>query len=150
MIDADHDGEVERTVYGIVQPQRPLMTDSADAGNAPVTPPDAPGSTVTPPVVLAEALKRLARGSPTDLAALLHDVETHAVVDGTQVTAHCHCLKLDGNGRPRIDDLVKVVAEQVLDYTIPRSEIREALEEVQRSKSTQRFVRLTNDAKKLF
>jgi hypothetical protein len=63
---------------------------------------------------LAEALERLARGTPTDLAALLYDVERHAVVGGTNVTAHCHCLRLDGNGRPRIEALVAAVAEHVL------------------------------------
>jgi hypothetical protein len=92
----------------------------------------------------------MARGSSTDLAGLLHDVETHAVVDGTKVTAHCHCVKLDGNGRPRVDDLVRVVAEHILDYAIPRSEIRRAQEEFNRSKSTQKLVRLHNTAKSLF
>ena len=99
---------------------------------------------------LEKALKRLARGEPTDLAGLLHDIERHVVIDGTKVVAHCHCLKLDGNGRPRIEDLVKVVVEHVLDYAIPRSQIREALEECVQKHSTQKLVRLTNDAKRLF
>ena len=47
------------------------------------------------------------------MGGLLHDVESHVTVDGTLVTAHCHCLKLDGNGRPRTEDLVKVVGEYV-------------------------------------
>lgn len=99
---------------------------------------------------LAEALTRLARGTPTSLNGILHEVESHAVVDGTKVSAHCHCLKLDGNGRPRIDDLVKVVAEHVLGYAIPRSQIREAKEELDQTGSPEKFVRLTNEAKALF
>lgn len=100
--------------------------------------------------LLEAALTRLARGDKTTLSALLHDVESHAVVEGTMVTAHCHCLKLDGNGRPRIADLVAGIAEHVLDYAIPRSQIREASEEFVRTKSTQKLVRLTNEAKELF
>lgn len=106
------------------------MTTNADAMGAAATLPAA--STTTPQEPLAAALARLARGTPTDLSALLHDVERHVVVDGTNVTAHCHCLTLDGNGRPRIEDLVEAVAEHVLDYAIPRSEYRAAREEVAR------------------
>lgn len=100
--------------------------------------------------LIGDALRRLARGAPTDLIGLLHDVESHVRIDGTFVTAHCHCLKLDGNGRPRIEDLVKVIAEHVLDYAIPRSQIREAEEELQRNRSTQKIVRLADEARSLF
>jgi len=99
---------------------------------------------------LEDALKSLARGTPTTLAGLLHDVESHVVVDGTKVTTHCHCLKLDGNGRPRIEDLVRVITEHVLDYAIPRSQIREADEEYQLTRSTQKFLRLASEAESLF
>lgn len=99
---------------------------------------------------LAAALGRLARGTPTDLAALLHDVERHVVVDGTNITSHCHCLTLDGNGRPRVDDLVDAVAEHILDYAIPRNEYRAANEEATRTGSSQKVVRLHTKARKLF
>lgn len=99
---------------------------------------------------LADSLMRLARGTPTAFAGLLHDVESNAIVNETKVTAHCHCLKLDGNGRPRIEDLVRVVAEHILDYAIPRAEIREANEEFSRTGSTQKIIRLANEAKSLF
>jgi hypothetical protein len=104
----------------------------------------------TPPEPLARALARLARGAPTDLSALLHDVERHVVVNGTNIIAHCHCLTLDGNGRPRIEDLVEAVAEHVLDYAIPRSEYRAAREEADRTGSSQKIVKLHTRARKLF
>lgn len=115
----------------------PLNTASSTGGESPATP-------------LEETLKRLARGEPTALAGILHNVESHAVVEGTEVTAHCHCLKLDGNGRPRIEDLVRVTVEHILDYAIPRSQIREAHDEYVQTRSTQKLVRLANDAKELF
>jgi hypothetical protein len=127
------------------------MTIGADPKGAGATPPASTTTSTTPPQdSLEEALKRLARGTPTALGGLLHEVESHVTVDGTMVTAHCHCLKLDGNGRPRTEDLVKVIAEHVLDYAIPRSQIREADEEYQRSRSTQKLVRLTDEARSLF
>lgn len=96
------------------------------------------------------ALIRLVRGEATSLSGLLHNVENHVVVDGTKVTTHCHCLKLDGNGRPRIEALVSAVAEHVIDYAIPRRQISEAYDELSRTRSTQKIVRLANDAKRLF
>ena len=71
------------------------MTNSADAMTAAATPPAS--TTTTPPPIdqIAEALKALARGAPTDLSGLLHDVESHAEVGGTRVTVHCHCIQLD-------------------------------------------------------
>ena len=111
----------------------------------------APTSTTTVAgEAVGEALKRLARGTEKDFAALLYDVERHVVVDGTNITAHCHCLTLDGNGRPRIEDLVEGVAEHVLDYAIPRSEYRAAEDEARRTGSSQKIVRLHTKAQMLF
>jgi hypothetical protein len=81
---------------------------------------------------------------------VLHEIETHVLVDGTRVTAHCHCLKLDGNGRPRVEPLVNAVIDHVIDYAVPRSVIREAREELERTGSTRKFARLQNEAKELF
>ncbi len=127
------------------------MTSNASTIGGTTPSPSSPMTFTAPPQEpIEEALKRLARGTPTDLSGLLHDVESHVVVDDTLVTAHCHCLKLDGNGRPRTEDLVKVIAEHVLDYAIPRSHIREADEEYRKRKSTQKLVRLADEARSLF
>lgn len=112
--------------------------------------PPALSTTATASEPLRDALKRLARGTEKDLSALLYDVERHVVVDGTNVTAHCHCLTLDGNGRPRIEDLVEGVAEHVLDYAIPRSEYRTAEDEARRTGSHQKIARLYTKARQLF
>lgn len=120
-----------------------MNSSSAQMGVTPAT----PAASANP---IAAALARLARGAPTDLSALLHDVERHVLIDGTNVVAHCHCLTLDGNGRPRVESLVEAVAEHVLDYAIPRSEYRAAREEADRGGSSTKVVRLHTKAKKLF
>lgn len=126
------------------------MTANAHTLRDTGTPPGAEGLPATSQGPLADALSGLARGTATSLTGLLHDVESHVTVDGTLVTAHCHCLKLDGNGRPRVEGLVKVITEHVLDYAIPRTQIREAYEEFQKTRSTQKLVRLTEEARSLF
>lgn len=128
------------------------MTTSADATGAAVMPPawTTPPKGTPPVDQIAEALKALARGQPSDLGGLLHDVESHADVGGTKVTAHCHCLKLDAHGRPKVEHLVRLIAEQVTAYAIPRTKIREAGEEFAGSKNPDKFNRLYNDARKLF
>lgn len=124
------------------------MTTKANAMGPAVSP---PASTTTPKVdEIAEALQALARGTPTDLAGLLYDVESHAVVDKTNVTAHCHCIQLDAHGQPKTNHLVRLIAEQVTAYAIPRTTIREAGEDFAKTKNPEKFNRLHNDAKKLF
>jgi hypothetical protein len=127
-----------------------MTTPDGGTGAGAAAPNSATGSQGDGNESVEEALRRIARGEPTAFAGLLHDVESHVTIEGTLVTAHCHCLKLDGNGRPRIEDLVKVIAEHVLDYAIPRKHIREAEEEWQKSRSTQKLVRLANEARNLF
>src|SRR4051812_21086395 len=104
----------------------------------------------TDPTVLAEALQRLARGEKEDLNGLLTDVELHAKIENTNVVFHLHCLRLDGNGRPRVRDLVRAVCEHILDFAIPRSEINAAKAKMKASGSTAAFLRLTREAKSLF
>lgn len=103
-----------------------------------------------PATGLAEVLISLARGGPSELAALLHDIELHATVDGTQVTCHCHSLKLDSAGRPRIEELAKAVAEYATEFAIPRSKIASAVDYAQNSGSVSQLNRLYDEARSLF
>ena len=96
------------------------------------------------------ALLRRARGTVEELSALLHDVTTHAVVNSTRVTFHCHCLKFDGNGRPRVDDLVSAISDHILDFAVPRSAIAEAYAEYERTGATALLMRLRSEATSLF
>lgn len=110
----------------------------------------APQPDAAPGAGLAESLDRLVRGQPQSLNGLLHDVEVHTTLDGSRVVCHCHSLKLDGNGRPRVRDLVKAICDNVLDFAIPRSKIAEAKAEMQASGSTAKLVRLAVEARRLF
>lgn len=78
------------------------------------------------PTALKSALNSLLRGSSTDLDAYFADVQTHASLAGTKATVHCHALKLDAGGKPRIKDLARCIAGRVIEYAIPRGRIAEA------------------------
>jgi hypothetical protein len=81
---------------------------------------------------------------------MLHDVELHATVDGTKVTCHCHSLKVDAAGRPRIEDLVAALAGMAVEFAVPRSQFDEALEHHRRTGSVVRMMLLHEQAKSLF
>jgi Cap4 SAVED domain len=104
--------------------------------------PDAP--------TLAVALSNLARGDPASLDAYLVSVERDVPVEGTKTRAHCYFLAVDGNGRVRVADFVQRICEHVIDFAIPRSKIREASDYLRRTGSTQKWVRLSREAKDLF
>jgi hypothetical protein len=99
---------------------------------------------------LARALHRIARGDRRDFDALLHDVELHAVIDGTRVTCHCHSIRVDGVGRPRVADLVDAICESVVEFAIPRRDIERAKARDAQTGTTREVMRLGNMARGLF
>lgn len=105
---------------------------------------------ITDTTVLEEAFQRLARGVKDDLSGLLTDVEVHVKIENTRVTLHLHCLRLDGNGHPRVRDLVRAICENILDFAIPRSDINAARKKMDADGSTTAMVRLMNEARSLF
>lgn len=114
------------------------------------TPSQQGSSSVLAQDLIAEALLKLARGTPGHLSSFLHCVEGHAEVDGTKIISHTHCLTLDGNGRPRIRDFIEQLVTHVLDYAIPRSDIANAEKQRAETGSTAGYLRLHNEARKLF
>jgi len=77
---------------------------------------------------LARGFERIARGEPSDLLSDLVALEAHAEMGGTRAQTHCYALALDGMGWPRAGLLVDTVCSLVIEYAIPRSKIREAVE----------------------
>lgn len=112
--------------------------------------------TAIPPVAaidndaVQEILERIARGDPTDLDAVLHTVEQHAVIKGTRITTHTHCIALDGNKKPRIGEFAKQIAQYVTEYAIPRSRIEDAYAHQTRTRMSNRVNRIAADARGLF
>lgn len=104
--------------------------------------PDAP--------VIAKSLADLARGDPASLDAYLIPVERDLSINSTQTHLNCYFLAVDGNGRIRVGDFVQRVCDHLVDFAIPRSKIQEASEELARTGSSRRWMRLAREAKSLF
>gem|GEM_PF-279453 len=75
---------------------------------------------------MKELIEKLIRSGGEGIDSYFTEVKTHLSVTGTKALAHCYFLNLDGNGRPRTGDLANFIAMNILDYSIPRSEINEA------------------------
>src|SRR5690242_17709528 len=91
---------------------------------------------------LAKRCGELLRESPVALDAYLTTVCTGTVVNGTRASAHCHVVGLDGNGRPRVAGLAKLLATSVIQYCIPRSEIERAKQALIRTNNPREMVAL--------
>lgn len=102
------------------------------------------------PASLAECLIPLLRRQADDLSAYLEMVACDVSITKTNTHAHCHFVALDGNKRPRVNDFAKCVAEKIVDYAIPRSEINRAMKEAQTLNSTAPITRLNTKARNLF
>ena len=103
---------------------------------------------MTDPVL--DSLENLARGKSSDLLACLTKTTAAEVIDGTRCTAHCYHVKLDGNGRPLVSDLIRAVSDAVLDYAIPREQISAARQRLEQTGAADSFSRLVKEARALF
>jgi hypothetical protein len=83
-----------------------------------------PATPSAPPATgLAARLEQLLRGERTELDGLLATVETHTNIPDTRTCVHCHAIRLNGNGIPRVNDLAREAVNHLVDYAIPRSQI---------------------------
>jgi Cap4 SAVED domain len=102
------------------------------------------------PDLISEALDSLLRGKSNALDAYLTTVTSVATIDKTKASVHCHCIRNDGNENPRFRDLARCLAERVVDYAIPRSEIKLAQKQDLEDNTTANVTALTKKAKALF
>jgi hypothetical protein len=102
------------------------------------------------PAWLLEAFDELKGRDPDLLAAALAAWGTEIALKGTKASCRCHFVLCDGNGRPRVDALVDLLARQVQDYCIPRSRREEAYRYFRRTRSSAMFSALEREARELF
>lgn len=100
--------------------------------------------------IINDSLRSLARGDAVDVKSYLNNIETHFDIAGCKFIWHCHSIKLDGNGRPRVNAFIEFLTGCVLDYAIPRSSINEAFDEFGKTKSSNKVMLLHNQARELF
>jgi hypothetical protein len=100
--------------------------------------------------LIGSAIASLIRGDSRDLDPFLHVIETHTAMTECSGVYHCHAIRLDGNGRVRLRDLMAYLASTIVDYAVPRSKINEAYNQFVKTNSTAALVRLARQAQQLF
>lgn len=98
----------------------------------------------------ASAFLKLARTDPGHLDAYLCCAEDSKQLNGTTATLRCHVVREDAQGHVRMDALIERLSQTVLDYSIPRSRIREAYDLYRTTGSTQPLMALRDEAQNLF
>lgn len=96
-----------------------------------------------------DAFMRLLRSNPDDLDAYFGDIAVSTVLPSTKATVHCRYLKLDGNKTPRVKGLAERLARELVNYSIPRSDI-EAAKANDAGHDTKHTVALYRKANRLF
>ena len=98
---------------------------------------------------LVGAVQRLVRGGWDEVESSLVTYGDPIDVDGTQSTVRCHFLRSDPLGNPRLKTLAQQLANQIVNYCIPRTEL-EKIRSLPLDRQVPEITRLANDAARLF
>lgn len=118
--------------------------DLSDETNSTTAVAPAPASALT-----FDRFLQLLRSEPHSLDAYFGEIAASSVLPSTQATVHCHYLKLDGNNAPRVNGLAERLARELVNYSIPRSDI-EAAKAADSGHDTKHLVALYRKANRLF
>ncbi|MGZ6853479.1 MAG: HamA C-terminal domain-containing protein [Mycobacteriaceae bacterium] len=99
---------------------------------------------------LTDTLAEAARGRASSVDAFLHHVEPARAVGTYRATCRTHFVVCGPDGQPRVEELCRRLAAEVMDFCIPRSRIDEAAKEYAEYGSTLSFGRLQDEARSLF
>jgi hypothetical protein len=104
--------------------------------------PDAPA--------IARAFDRIVRDEKILLLDHLATIEVDVAIEDTVARAHCYALALDGMDRPATGLLGDAICSFMVEYAIPRSQIREAHDILKGTGNSTAVTRLSNRARQLF
>lgn len=90
------------------------------------------------------------RNEPRRLEPYLISVVKPEVLVGTKTSVHCYGLRLDGNKQPLATAFAHYLADRLIDFAIPRSELEKAHNEFATTGSSELWARLQHRARNLF
>lgn len=100
--------------------------------------------------LISAALRGLLRHRTDNFDAYFQQVCLNSAVDGTNASVCCHYLRHDGNGNVRVAGLAARLRDEVVNYSIPRSRIDDAVDHYRTTNSMHKVSRLEQEARKLF
>lgn len=101
------------------------------------------------PSRVLERLGALVENKPS-LNANLGEVQVNVQLGTTRGVAHCHYVKLDGNGEIREKSLARMLSDYAIDYAIPLSLKEKAINHHRETGSFSEITKLHKKAKGLF
>lgn len=101
---------------------------------------------------LGKILKRLNEltHNKLSLGANLGEIKVNIPMSETKAVAHCHYLKLDGNGEVREKALAEMLSNYAIDYAIPRSVKDKAIAHYKETGLLTEFSRMSKKSRGLF
>lgn len=97
-----------------------------------------------------KALDSLLIKTKGEIYTRIEQVSFDVLIDNTLAKCYCYCLKSDGNGNLRMEDLVDYLDMRIVDYAIPKKEIDEARKYLQDTESTAKLIALRKKVRELF
>ncbi|WP_301119283.1 HamA C-terminal domain-containing protein [Mycolicibacterium fortuitum] len=101
------------------------------------------------PESLLDAVQRLVRGGWDEVESSLVTYGEPISINGTRSTLRCHFLRSDPLGNPRLKVLAQQLANQIVNFCIPRTDIEKA-RKLSPDRQIPEITRLANNAARLF
>ena len=95
-------------------------------------------------------MQKIVAGDLDELDVHLQLVERDVAIEDCNVTVHCHCLTVDGNGRVGPRRLAEFLRNAIADYAIPKTRMEDARERDLKFKSSSAISALHHEAKGVF
>lgn len=73
-----------------------------------------------------EKFDELISSQSDNINTYIETIELNSEIENTKTTTYIHCLKLCGRKLPRVNDFAKYLSHRVINYAIPKTDIRTA------------------------
>ena len=99
---------------------------------------------------IEKAINNLLSKSDKAIMSRIEEVKYCIDIPETNSQAYCYCLKVDANGRLRLQDLIDYIDTRIVDYAIPKKKIDEAKDDLIKKNSSRKILQLRMEATNLF
>lgn len=99
---------------------------------------------------IEKAINNLLSKSDKALMSRIEEIKYCVDIPETNSKGYCYCLKVDANGRLRLQDLIDYIDTRIVDYAIPKKKIDEAKDDLIKNNSPRKILQLRKEAASLF